>query len=70
MTAEGRGQNGGLGPMRSAALVSFRLGGPDGVSVVAGHWQRILTGGGWEVRTVAGEGSADVVVPGLAIDAD
>jgi glycosyltransferase involved in cell wall biosynthesis len=59
-----------LGRGRSAALVSFRLGGPDGVSVVADHWRRILTGGGWEVRTVAGEGAADVVVPGLAIDAD
>jgi len=50
----------------AAALVSFRLGGPDGVSVVAGQWAWALGQLGWSVRTVAGSGPVDVVVPGLA----
>jgi glycosyltransferase involved in cell wall biosynthesis len=49
-----------------AALLSFRLGGLDGVSVVAGTWARILAEAGWDVRTVAGAGPVDVTVPGLA----
>ncbi|HEV8116253.1 MAG TPA: hypothetical protein VGP53_08450, partial [Acidimicrobiales bacterium] len=52
--------------MGTVAVVSFRLGGPDGVSVVAGQWGRALRGLGWSVRTVAGRGPVDVVVPGLA----
>lgn len=52
--------------MPTAALVSFRLGGLDGVSVVAESWRRILVGAGWDVRTVAGGGTADVRLPGLA----
>lgn len=52
-----------------AAIVSFRLGGPDGVSVEAAKWAWALGRLGYEVRTVAGEGAADVVLPGLAIDA-
>ncbi len=55
--------------MSTAALVSFRLGGPDGVSVEAAKWGWALTRLGYTVRTVAGEGSADHVVPGLAIGA-
>lgn len=58
---------GGAG--RAAAILSFRLGGPDGVSVVAQQWHDILSAEGWRVRTVAGEGPVDVVLPGLAIDA-
>ena len=42
--------------MPSAALVSFRLGRPDGVSVVAETWRRALTELGFDVTTVAGEG--------------
>jgi mannosylglucosylglycerate synthase len=53
-----------------AAIVSFRLGGPDGVSVVAEHWGRGLRRLGLAVRTVAGEGRADRLVPGLAMDAE
>jgi glycosyltransferase involved in cell wall biosynthesis len=54
---------------QSVAIVSFRLGGPDGVSVVADHWGEVLRGLGLAVRTVAGAGRADRLVPGLAMDA-
>jgi len=53
----------------TVAFVSFRLGGTDGVSVVAATWMRVLVGLGWKVRTVAGSGPVDVVVPGLEMDA-
>jgi glycosyltransferase involved in cell wall biosynthesis len=53
----------------TAAVVSFRLGGPDGVSVEAAKWCWALGELGFSVRTVAGEGDVDVVVPGLAIEA-
>jgi glycosyltransferase involved in cell wall biosynthesis len=49
-----------------AVSVSFRLGGADGVSVEAAKWQWALRRLGYEVRTVAGEGTADVVVPALS----
>jgi glycosyltransferase involved in cell wall biosynthesis len=51
------------------AIVSFRLGGPDGVSVVADHWGEVLRRLGLAVRTVAGTGRADRLLPGLAMDA-
>jgi glycosyltransferase involved in cell wall biosynthesis len=51
-----------------AAIVSFRLGGPDGVSVEAAKWSGALHALGFDVRTVAGSGVADVLVPGLGID--
>ncbi|MGH9016564.1 MAG: hypothetical protein ACRDY1_02335 [Acidimicrobiales bacterium] len=54
----------------SAALLSFRLGGTDGVSVEAGKWGRALGHLGFDVRTVAGGGPVDRRLPGLAIDAD
>jgi len=50
----------------AAALISFRFGGPDGVSVAAGQWMWALRQLGWSVRTVAGNGPVDVVVAGLA----
>ncbi len=53
----------------SAAIVSFRLGGADGVSVVAERWRAALADLGFDVETVAGEGRVDRLVPGLAIDA-
>jgi glycosyltransferase involved in cell wall biosynthesis len=53
----------------AVAIVSFRLGGHDGVSVVAERWREALEGIGFDVTTVAGEGPVDRVVPGLAIDA-
>jgi glycosyltransferase involved in cell wall biosynthesis len=51
-----------------AAIVSFRLGWQDGVSVEAAKWAGALTTLGYDVRTVAGGGVADVVVPGLDIN--
>ncbi len=53
-----------------AAIVSFRLGGPDGVSVEAAKWAWALGALGLQVRTVAGAGVADAIVPGLAAAAD
>lgn len=55
--------------MSTVALVSFRLGRHDGVSVVAESWQRVLSDLGWSVRTVAGDGPVDHHVAGLAADA-
>jgi glycosyltransferase involved in cell wall biosynthesis len=56
-----------------ATLVSFRLGGSDGVAVEAHKWGAALGELGFEVRRLAGElseplGDDDVVVPGLALD--
>jgi glycosyltransferase involved in cell wall biosynthesis len=61
--------------MPVAAVVSFRLGGPDGVSVQAATWGRALERLGFAVRRVAGEladgpRAGDVVVPGLAVAAE
>jgi glycosyltransferase involved in cell wall biosynthesis len=53
-----------------AAVISFRLGLIDGVSVVAETWCRALRRLGYRVWTVAGEGPVDVTVPGLALGAD
>ncbi len=50
-------------------MVSFRLGGGDGVSVEAAKWAAALGVLGWHVRTVAGSGPVDTLLPGLAIDA-
>ncbi len=55
--------------MSTAAIVSFRLGGTDGVSIVADTWGRALADLGFDVTTVAGEGPVDRLVPGLAIAA-
>jgi mannosylglucosylglycerate synthase len=54
--------------MSLVGVVSFRLGGPDGVSVVAGHWGEAFRRLGLPVRTVAGAGRADRLLPGLAMD--
>ena len=55
--------------MPTAALLSFRLGGRDGVSIEAAKWGRALELLGWDVITVAGSGPVDTVLEGLAIDA-
>ncbi|GAA0942128.1 glycosyltransferase [Pseudonocardia zijingensis] len=52
-----------------AAIVSYRLGMADGVSVTAAQWAAALERIGMRVRTVAGDGDPDVRVPGLALDA-
>ena len=50
------------------AIVSYRLGMADGVSVTAGQWVRALRRLGIRVRTVAGDGRPDVLVRSLAVD--
>ncbi len=51
----------------TAALLSFRLGGSDGVAIEAAKWQRALGALGFATTTVAGSGPVDHLVPGLAI---
>ena len=53
--------------MPVAAVVSFRLSGTDGVSIESAKWCAALAGLGFDVVTVAGEGSVDHLVAGLAI---
>jgi len=52
-----------------AALLSFRLGGSDGVAVEAAKWRHALEVLGFSTYTVAGSGPVDVTVDGLAIGA-
>jgi mannosylglucosylglycerate synthase len=52
----------------TVAILSFRLGVADGVSVAAAQWAAGLRRMGCQVRTVAGAGTADQLVPGLAFD--
>ena len=49
------------------ALVSFRLGGVDGVSIEVAKWAGAISALGHEVVTVAGEGPVDRRLGGLAI---
>jgi mannosylglucosylglycerate synthase len=53
----------------TAALLSFRLGGSDGVSIEAAKWAEALRQLGWDLLTVAGSGPVDVLLEGLGIDA-
>jgi mannosylglucosylglycerate synthase len=53
----------------TVCFVSPRLGEPDGVSVAAEAWMAAFELLGFQVRTVAGEGVADRLVPGLALEA-
>ncbi len=55
--------------MPRAVLVSFRLGGGDGVSIEAAKWSWALEHLGFETCSVAGDGTADRLLPGLAIGA-
>jgi glycosyltransferase involved in cell wall biosynthesis len=55
--------------MARLTVVSFRLGGTDGVSIEAEKWIRAFRTLGHEVRTLAGDGQADMIVPELAIRA-
>jgi glycosyltransferase involved in cell wall biosynthesis len=54
---------------RRVAILSYRLGMADGVSVTAAQWADALRRLGVRVTTVAGEGRADVLVPGLSVHA-
>lgn len=56
--------------MARICVVSFRLGGTDGVSIEAAKWIAALSSLGHTITTVAGEGAADILLPGLCIDAD
>ena len=49
--------------------MSFRLGGPDGVSVEAAKWEGALRSLGFTTFTVAGEGTPDLLLEGLAMGA-
>src|SRR5580704_10060352 len=53
----------------TVAILSFRLGGTDGVSVEAAKWASALERLGHRVTTVAGDGPVDHLLPGLAIGA-
>jgi glycosyltransferase involved in cell wall biosynthesis len=50
---------------KQVAIVSYRLGGTDGVSIEASKWQRAFESLGAVVTTVAGAGAADHVIRGL-----
>jgi mannosylglucosylglycerate synthase len=54
---------------RTVTFVSFRLGGSDGVAVETAKWAWAFGTLGFAVRSVAGEGAVDRVVPGLAMAA-
>jgi len=54
----------------TAAFVSFRLGGSDGVAVEAAKWEGALAALGFSIVTVAGDGPVDHCLPGLAIGAE
>ncbi len=53
----------------TVCFVSSRLGEADGVSVAAAAWEAAFARLGFRVCTVAGLGTADRLVPGLALDA-
>jgi glycosyltransferase involved in cell wall biosynthesis len=53
----------------TVVIVSFRLGGTDGVSIEAQKWAHALEHLGFSIVTVAGEGPVDHLIPGLAIGA-
>ncbi len=55
--------------MSQIVIISFRLGGNDGVSIETAKWVRALSWMGYKVTTVAGSGLADRILPGLAIGA-
>jgi glycosyltransferase involved in cell wall biosynthesis len=56
-------------PIPTAALLSFRLGGSDGVAIEAAKWAAALQSLGFTIVTVAGDGPVDHLLPGLAIGA-
>ncbi len=53
----------------TVCFISARLGEADGVSVAAAAWEIAFGLLGFRVCTVAGQGTADRLVPGLALDA-
>lgn len=55
--------------MALISFISFRFGGTDGVAIESAKWIDALQKLGHEILTIAGEGTADVLLPGLARDA-
>ncbi|MHB1208959.1 MAG: glycosyltransferase [Acidimicrobiales bacterium] len=55
--------------MALISILSFRLGASDGVSIESAKWIAALRQLGHDVRTIAGDGVADVILDGLAIEA-
>ncbi|HZN16492.1 MAG TPA: glycosyltransferase family 4 protein [Acidimicrobiales bacterium] len=55
--------------MATGLIVSFRLGGTDGVSIESAKWADALRTLGYEITTMAGAGVADIIDPRLAIGA-
>lgn len=53
--------------MATGVVLSFRLGGNDGVSIEAAKWRWALEQLGFTITTVAGAGEADLIVPGLGV---
>jgi glycosyltransferase involved in cell wall biosynthesis len=53
----------------TAAFLSFRLGGSDGVAIEAAKWEWALEQLGFAITTVAGEGDVDHLVRGLEMSA-
>ncbi len=56
--------------MARLTVVSFRLGGTDGVSIEAEKWIHAFRALGHDVTTLAGGGEADLILPALAIRAN
>ena len=56
--------------MAALALVSYRLGGGDGVAIESAKWIAALESLGHEVTTLAGEGRADHLIAGLSLSDD
>lgn len=54
----------------NVTICSYRLGGTDGVSIEAEKWHRAFASLGCSVTTVAGSGTPDILIPGLAADSD
>jgi glycosyltransferase involved in cell wall biosynthesis len=50
-------------------IISFRLGGTDGVSIEAAKWAGALGALGFSITTMAGAGVADIIIPELAMGA-
>ena len=53
--------------MPRIAIVSYRLGGTDGVSIEADKWRWAFESLGHEVQTIAGGGAPDVLITGMGM---
>ncbi len=53
--------------MSRIAIISYRLGGTDGVSIEVEKWLVALRSQGHEVQTIAGEGCPDLLIAGIGL---